>query len=104
MTEERKKYLDSLWLNTEVGRWTSYLADGKPDDADKVLEKAFDKGYITPYEFLMAEEKMLCEKVKSELISEAEGREYLLELEKSNYDLIDIMVAHEFSLLDLYYV
>ena len=103
MTDERKKYLDGVWLNTEVGRWAVFLAMGKNDDADKILDEIFDRGYIAPYEYIMNEEKKLCQKVKSELLSPEEGKEYVLELEKSNYDLVDIMVAHEFTLLDLYY-
>ncbi len=103
MTEERKKYLDSLWMDTDVGKWAIFKSEEKQEEADKILERLSREGWFLPYERLMSEEKELSEKVKSELNSMAEGKEYVLELEKSDYDLVGIMVAHEFALLDMYY-
>lgn len=37
-----------------------------------------------------------------EALSHTEGKEYMLKLEEENANLLDVMVAHEFSMLELY--
>lgn len=102
MTKERKKYLDSLWINTDVGKWAIALAKGQDEKTDEIMNKIFEM-HPRPYSFLMDEEKEVCKKIKAELSNKDEGKEYIQELEKESPELLDIMVAHEFSMLDLYY-
>lgn len=42
----------------------------------------------------------MCKKLKEVFKDEEERKEYILKLEEENSDLVDIMVAHEFSMLD----
>lgn len=102
MTKERKRYLDDLWMNTDVGKWASAIADGRRNEANKICDGLFQSGYVIPVEHLLDEEKKVGIAVKRELKYKGEGREYMDSLEENNYNLVDIMVAYEFSLLDLY--
>lgn len=102
MTKQRKKYLDDLWMNSEVGRWAIAEAEGNRAKADGILESLFKKGYLSPLEHLMEEEKALYQKVKKELKNVAEGKDYCMALEKANNALVGVMVAYDFSMLDLY--
>lgn len=102
MTKQRKKYLDDLWLNSEVGCWARAEASEKKEDAQNILQTLFEKGHLNPLDYLMTQEKEMYQKVKSELTDPNEGKEYMLELERDSCDLLDIMVAYEFSMLDLY--
>ena len=102
MDEARKKQLDNLWMKTDVGEWAIALSQGQDKKADEIINKIF-KERPDPYWFLMNEEKELCRKIKTELSSKDEGKEYIQMLEKENYDLVGVMVAHDFSMLDLFY-
>lgn len=102
MTKKRKQQLDNLWMNTEVGKWAIALADGRKDEADKICDELFQNGHVAPVEYILDEEKKLSMILKEELLNKKEGREYMDALEKESYSLVDIMVAYEFSLLDLY--
>lgn len=102
MTKKRKQQLDRLWMDTEVGKWAIALADGRKDEADKICTDLFKKGHVAPVEYILDEEKKLSMILKEELQYKKEGREYMDALEKENYSLVDIMVAYEFSILDLY--
>ena len=104
MTQERKKYLDGLWMNTEVGRWARCKARGDDSGADRIRETLFSQGYLSPMDYLINQEGKVFERIKQELKSVDEGKSYLLEIEKSDPNLLDVMVAYECSLLDLYYV
>lgn len=64
MTEQRKQYLDSLWLHSEVGRWAIAEAEGNKAEAEEIFEKLFKKGYTSPLEHLINQEKTLSQKVK----------------------------------------
>lgn len=103
MTEQRKQYLDSLWVNSEVGRWAIAEAEGNKAEADGILETLFKKGYMPPLEHLVEQEKALSQKVKKELKNTAEGKEYCIALEKTNNTLVEVMIAYGFSMLDLFY-
>lgn len=103
MDDKRKKQIDNLWMDTDVGKWAIALANGQNNDADEILKKIF-KINPSPYQYLMDEEKELCNKIVSELSSEEEGKEYIQELEKKTPKLVDVMVAHEFSMLDMFYI
>ena len=103
MTEQRKRYLDSLWMDSEVGRWSRAEAEGNQAEAEKNSEELFKKGYVSPMEHLMEQEKGLSQKVKKELKNTAEGKDYCMALEKANNALVGVMVAYDFSMLDLYY-
>lgn len=102
MTKDRKKHLDDLWMNTDVGKWASALADGRKEDADKICDELFQNGHFAPVEYLLDKEKKLGMAVKEELQYMGEGREYIDMIEKNNYNLVDIMIAYEFSLLNLH--
>lgn len=102
MTKERKEYLDSIWMNTDVGKWTIALAQGQDEKADEIKDKIFEV-CPSPIHALMDEEKEAYKKIKAELSSKDEGKEYIQMLEKENYDLVGVMIAYEFSMLDLYY-
>lgn len=101
MEEKRKKEIDRMWMDTDVGKWAVALAQERREDAESILNKIFEI-HPAPYEYLMMQEKELYKKIKK-TISHEEGKEYILKLEKENSDLVDIMVAHEFSMLELYY-
>ena len=103
MTKERKQYLDGLWMNTDVGKWAIFLAEEKHKEAENVLEDIFKRGYYDSYNYLMEIEKESCQKIKNALSNIKEGKEYIQMLEKENYDLVGVMVAHEFSMLELFY-
>ncbi len=103
MEKKRKKYLDSLWMDTDVGRWAQCKARGDESGADKIREELFSKGHLSPIDYLMNQERQAAKSIKQELKSIDEGKHYILEIEKSNPDLFYIMYAYEFSLLDLYY-
>ena len=100
MNEERKKEIDRMWINSDLGKWTVALSQGHDEDADKILRELFEK-YPSPYEYLMMQERELYKKMK-EALSHTEGKEYMLKLEEENANLLDVMVAHEFSMLGLY--
>ena len=102
MTNDRKKQLDDLWMNTDVGKWAIALADGRKEDADKICDELFRNGHVAPVEYLLDREKKLGKALKEELKYRGEGRKYMDAVEENNYNLIDIMVAYEFSLLDLH--
>ena len=102
MLKERKEYLDSLWMDTDVGKWVLALSKGQKEEADKIREELFDQGILDPIGYIMGEENALCDKVRAALQDPEEVNEFLDELEKCNYGLIDVMVAYEFSMLDLY--
>ena len=102
MTNDRKKYLDNLWMNTDVGKWAIALADSRKEDADKIRDQLFQNGHYAPVEYLLDEEKRIGMALKEELQYKGEGREYIDMLEESHYNLVGIMVAYEFSLLDLH--
>lgn len=102
MTKDRKKQLNDLWMNTDVGKWAIALADGRKDDADKICDELFQNGHVAPVEYLLDEEKKLGMALKEALKYKGEGREYMDVIEESHYSLVDIMVAYEFSLLDLH--
>ena len=101
MNAERKKEIDSMWINTDLGKWAVALSRNHDEDADKILRRLFEK-YPSPYEYLMTQEREIYKKMKKTL-SRTERKEYILKLEKEDTDLLDIMVAHEFSMLGLYY-
>lgn len=103
MDKKRKEYIDSLWMDSKVGRWAKFLSEGNKDAANKITRKLFDEGHLDHNRYLIEEEKQLCQKVKFELRDAEEGKEYILELEKNNYNLVGVMVAYDFTLLDLYY-
>ena len=73
------------------------------EESDKILNEVFEKGYLAPLEYLMQQEKMLSDKVKNELKNDDEAKAYCLALEEENYDLVGVMIAYEFSMLDLLY-
>ena len=89
-------------MDTDVGKWAIAISKDQKEEADKIREKLFAQGHFAPVEYLMSMEKALAEKVRTELKDSMEGKEYLSELEKNNYSLVGVMVAYEFSLLDLY--
>lgn len=103
MDEKRKKQIDNLWMDTDVGKWALALANEQTNEADEILKNIF-KTNPSPYQYLMDEEKELCNKIVEELSSEEEGKEYIQELEKKTPKLVDVMVAHEFSMLDMFYI
>mgnify|MGYP007097240063 CR=1 FL=1 len=103
MKKQRKQYLDDLWMNSEVGRWTKAVSVGDKKESDKILNELFKTGYLNPLEYLMEQEKELCREIRKELKDASEGRAYVLALEEKNCELVDVMVAYEFSILDLYY-
>ena len=103
MTKKRKQFLDDLWMNSEVGRWATAKAYENREESDKILNEVFEKGYLAPLEYLMQQEKMLSDKVKNELKNDDEAKAYCLALEEENYDLVGVMIAYEFSMLDLLY-
>lgn len=37
MNEERKKEIDRMWINSDLGKWTVALSQGHDEDADKIL-------------------------------------------------------------------
>lgn len=88
-------------MDTDVGKWAIAISKDRKEEADKIRKKLFTQGYLNPVNHLMSTEKALAEKVRAELKNPMEGKEYLSELEKNNYSLVDVMVAYEFSLLDL---
>lgn len=101
MDKKRKQEIDNLWMNTNVGKWAIALADGKKEEAEEILNKIFEIN-LSPYQYLMDEEKEVCKKLKKMFKDAEEGKEYILKLEEENGNLVDIMVAHEFSMLDFY--
>ena len=125
MTKKRKQFLDDLWMNSEVGRWATAKAYENKEESDKILNEVFEKGYLkyrpvlvsleqllaetedeekdALIENLMQQEKMLSDKVKNELKNDDEAKAYCLALEEENYDLVGVMIAYEFSMLDLLY-
>ena len=102
MIKERKEYLDSLWMNTDVGKWVTALSKGQDEKACEIMDKIFEV-HPHPIQALMDEEKEAYKKIKAELSSKDEGKDYIKTLEKENSDLLDIMIAYEFSMLNLFY-
>lgn len=100
MDKKRKYQLDSIWFGTKLGKWAIALSKNDKEKADLILEEIF-KQTPTPYNYLMEEEKKLTKALKNKLRDKKEGKEYLLQLEKDNSDLLDIMIAHDFSMLDI---
>lgn len=100
MDKERKRQLDEIWLNTELGKWAIALSKDDKEKADSILEEIFNKT-PTPYNYLMEEEKKLTKELKNSLRYKKEGKEYLMQLENDNSELLDIMIAHDFLMLDI---
>lgn len=114
MDKKRKAYLDSLWRGSAVGKWSSLLAQNNRKEADELMEKIFQSAFdangniirpdaVNPYNYLIDQEKQLCDVIKSELKNKKEGKDYVMALDIEDSDLMDIMVAYEFSILNLYY-
>lgn len=102
MNKKRKKYLDDLWIHTDMGKWLQCRAKEDDTGARRILEKLFDMGYIIPIDYIMEEGKRAYNAVKEALTDVNEGKEYILELEKRNPEWIEVMIAYEIPLMELY--
>lgn len=65
--KRKKKHLDSLWVNTDVEKWTIALAKGQDEKVDEIMSKIFEE-HPSPYSFLMDEEKEACKKNQGGII------------------------------------
>lgn len=112
MTVERKRYLDSLWMNSEVGEWLKMMVAGNKRDADKLLRKIYSEAFTPdgtciderkryPFRYLMGQEKEMTAIIKNELKDKKEGREYLAMIEAENEIMMVYMVGNEFSMIGI---
>ena len=92
--------INKILFDSEVGKWALALSEGRKQEADKILEKIFEINPV-PYTYLMEQEKEVSNRIKKEFRTLRERKEYLEFLDKKYPDLMDIMVAHGFSILDM---
>lgn len=103
MDKQRTRFLDSLWMNSDVGKWLELEASGNRESADRMLQNLFDAGHLNPLEYLLEQEKEITKRLKNEFRNLDEAREYLTDLDERKNEMVDVMVAYDFSLIDIYY-
>lgn len=91
MDKKRKEYIDSLWMDTLFGKWVLAAAAGKNEEAERIREIIFDS---YPY-FLEDCDRLLCEKLDAAMEYPGEMDDYLAELDKENYDLVDFIISQD---------
>ena len=89
MDNKRKEYIDSLWMNTQYGRFVLAAAEGKNEEAKRIQNEIFQE---YPY-FVSTAGEILAEELKKEL-KPGEFKEYIKKLEKDNYNLLEYMISH----------
>lgn len=91
MNEGLKKKIDSVWLESDYGKWCEAIAKNEVQKADTISKQIFDSGY--PMIEILEDE--LAGKLAGLINSEAEIDEYLRLLEKENSDLVGVIIQHE---------
>lgn len=91
MDEKRKQKIDSVWKDTDVGRWIILSADGKAKEADKMFNKVAEQ---RPWCFEQSE-KELCLSLSRELESVEEFDDYLKALDDESTALVGFIIAHD---------
>lgn len=91
MNEELKKKIDSVWLESDYGKWCEAIAKNEIQKADTIAKQIFDSGYPM---IEILEDELACKLVKL-VNSEAEVDEYLHLLEKENSELVGVVIQHE---------
>lgn len=91
MNEELKKKIDSVWLESDFGKWCEAVAKNEVQKANTISKQIFDSGYL----MMETLEDELADKLAEVISSEAEIDEYLHLLEKENSDLVGVIIRQE---------
>lgn len=97
MTNDKKKRIDSILMDSKYGKWLLLVSEGKVNEAKEYAESICKK---YPYTLENLEIQM-SDKAKKEIKSWEELQEYLELLDKENQELVEQIIIHDvFSTID----
>lgn len=91
MEKKLKEKIDSIWMNSDFGKWCIAVSKGDKEKADEIENKAFNAGYVV---FSMLEDELV-PKIAEALQKEEDVDEYLQMLECENPELVDVLIKSE---------
>lgn len=86
-----KKKVDSIWMNTEIGKWIQLASEGKEKEANELYSKIEND---IPMNF-HNELKKVCESIAKQFKNENEFEEYMKALDEENYNLVEFIISND---------
>jgi len=85
-----KTKIDSIWKNTEIGKWIQNASEGNIKEANELYTKI--EGDI-PMGF-HNELKQVCENIAKQFSNEDEFDEYMKALDKEDYEMVEFIISN----------
>ena len=86
-----KKKIDSIWKNTEIGKWIQLASSGKEKEGNELYSKIENN---IPFNF-HNELKKVCQDIAKQFKNESEFDEYLKLLDEENYDVVEFIISND---------
>jgi predicted ribonuclease toxin of YeeF-YezG toxin-antitoxin module len=86
-----KDKIDSVWMDSDIGKWIQLASAGKEKEANELYVKIEND---IPMNF-HNELSKVCKDIAKQFKTEDEFEEYLKILDEENYDMVDFIISND---------